>query len=109
MEWQAPESLTTFCRDVLPLLKQHTDGKRLLGTVVEIVETDRWKSFYRFHETTQTLARRYEEAGAGVEVRALQTGGRIGSGRWVIHEAADTGGATVDIVHPVQQRVLDYQ
>ncbi|MFB3041360.1 MAG: hypothetical protein ACE1ZS_06105, partial [Candidatus Poribacteria bacterium] len=109
MTWQTPPSLMRFCREILPLLHRHIDGKRLLETVASIVETDRWNSFDRFHDTTQTLVRHYEEAGATVEVTPLQTGGRIGSGRWIIHEAADVHAARVDIVHPVQERVLDYQ
>jgi aminoglycoside N3'-acetyltransferase/aminopeptidase-like protein len=109
MAWRAPRSLTTFCREVLPLLHEQTQGERLLQTVAQVVETDRWNSFDRFHETTTTLVRQYEEAGAAVEVHPLPTGGRLGSGRWVIHEATDVVGATVDLVDPVKQRVLDYQ
>ena len=108
MDWQTPDSLTKFCRDVLPLLHHQTKGERLCKTVADIVETDRWNSFDRFHDTTETLVRHYEDAGAFVEVTPLQTGGRIGSGRWVIHEATDVREAIVDVVAPVQQRVLDY-
>jgi aminoglycoside 3-N-acetyltransferase len=85
------------------------DGGRLLGDVEAVVATDRWNSFDRFHQTSQTLARRYEEAGAGVEIHPLQTGGRVGTGRWVIQEAEDVLGATVDIISPVHQRLLDFQ
>lgn len=109
MAWRAPRSLTRFCREILPLLYENTQGERLLQTVAQVVETDRWNSFDRFHETTKTLVRQYEEAGAAVEVHSLPTGGRLGSGRWVIHEATDVMGATLDVVHPVRQRVLDYQ
>src|SRR6266851_3740741 len=109
MAWRAPPSLTTFCREILPLLHEQTQGERLLRTVAQIVATDRWNSFDRFHETTQTLVRLYEEAGAAVEVHSFPTGGRLGSGRWVIHEATDVAGATLDVVDPVQLRVLDYQ
>ena len=109
MAWRAPPSLTAFCREILPLLHEHTQGERLLRTVAQIVATDRWNSFDRFHETTHTLARLYEEAGAAVEVHSLPTGGRFGSGRWVIHEATDVVSATLDVVDPVRQRALDYQ
>ena len=106
---RAPRSLSTFCRKKLPLIQARADGRRLLDTVVAIVETDRWNSFDRFHETTRTLVDRYSAAGAGVEVVPLQTGGRIGSGRWIIHEAADVRSATVDVIGPVRRRVLDYK
>ena len=55
------------------------------------------------------MTRHYEEVGAEVEVETIATGGRIGSGRWIIQEAADVSGATVDVVAPVQRRLLDYQ
>jgi aminoglycoside N3'-acetyltransferase len=109
MAWRAPRSVTTFCSEILPLLHEHTQGDRLLQTVAQIVETDRWNSFDRFHETTKTLVRLYEEAGAAVEVRSFPTGGRPGSGRWVIREATDVVSATLDVVEPVQQRLLDYR
>src|SRR5438046_5325330 len=95
MAWRVPPSLRTFCRELLPLLHEEIQGQRLLETVARIVETDRWNSFDRFHETTRTLVQLYEAAGAGVEVHPLPTGGRRGSGRWVIHEATDVLGATV--------------
>ena len=81
----------------------------MLQDVARIVETDRWNSFDRFHETTRTLVERYEEGGAGVEVTPIQTGGWIGSGRWIIHEAADVRSATLDLVSPVKRRLLDYR
>lgn len=104
-----PRSITKFCKTVLPLLHKHTDGRRTLNDVAAIAETDRWNSFDRFHETTKTLVRRYTDAGAVAEVHPIQTGGRIGSGRWLIHEAADVRSATVDIVKPIRQRILDYR
>ena len=66
MAWRAPRSLTAFCREILPLLHEHTQGERLRQTVAQVVETDRWNSFDRFHETTKTLVRLYGEAGAAV-------------------------------------------
>ena len=88
---------------------QQANGQEMLAAVREVVATDRWNSFDRFHETTATLVRRYEAAGARVEVESIQTGGRLGSGRWIIREAADVAGATVDVVHPLAERVLDWQ
>ncbi|MFH1568063.1 MAG: AAC(3) family N-acetyltransferase [Gemmatimonadota bacterium] len=85
------------------------DGRRLLATVAEIVETDRWNSFAGFHQTTDTLVRHYEAAGAGVEVTPIQTGDRIGSGRWIIQQAQDVRAATLDVVSPVRQRLADYR
>ena len=109
MSWRTPRSLGRFCRDVLPLMARQADGKKTLKVIEDVVETDRWNSFDRFHDTTDTLVRYYEEAGAGAEVHPLQTGGRLGSGRWVIHEAADVRKATLDVVRPLRQRVLDYK
>jgi aminoglycoside 3-N-acetyltransferase len=108
-DWNTPPSLSRFCREVLPLLAGEADGARTLAAVGEIVATDRWNSFDRFHDTTRTLVSMYEAAGARAEVYPVQTGGRIGTGRWVIHEAADVRAATLDVVAPVQQRLLDYQ
>ncbi|MSS73507.1 MAG: hypothetical protein EXS64_18760 [Candidatus Latescibacteria bacterium] len=109
MPYKTPRSISKFCRTVLPLLHGRTDGKRVLKVIDEIVDTDRWNSFDRFHDTTKTLVRRYEEAGAKAEVYAIQTGGAIGSGRWIVQEAEDVRGATVDVVRPVRQRILDYR
>ncbi|MBT4976944.1 MAG: DUF4910 domain-containing protein [Gemmatimonadetes bacterium] len=103
------KSLQKLCRETLPLMLREASGKELMGSVREVSATDRWNSFDRFHETTETLVRRYEVAGAQAEVESIQTGGRIGSGRWVIQEACDVRGATVDVVHPVKQRVLDWR
>ena len=109
MSLRTPSSLSKFCRQVLPPLLRETRGKRILNIVKEVVETDRWNSFDRFHDTTRTLVRHYEEAGATAEVESIQTGGRIGSGRWIIQQAEDVHAATVDIVEPVKQRLLDYK
>jgi aminoglycoside 3-N-acetyltransferase len=109
MSWRTPPSLVRFCGQVLPLLHRQADGRRALGVVADIVATDRWNSFDRFHDTTKTLLRHYEAAGARTEVYPVQTGGRLGSGRWIIHQAADVRTATVDVVSPVQQRLLDYR
>ena len=106
---RTPCSITEFCRTVLPLLYRRTDGRGILNDVAAIVETDRWNSFDRFHDTTKTLVQRYGETGAAAEVHTIQTGGRIGSGRWIIHEAADVRWATVDILKPVRKRILDYR
>ena len=80
-----------------------------MEAVATIIETDQWNSFNRFHDTTKTLVRYYQEAGVDVEVASLPTGGEMGSGRWIIHQAADINKATVDIINPVGQRLLDYQ
>ncbi len=109
MSYQIPRSISRFCRTALPLLHRRTDGRRVLNAIAEVAETDRWNSFDRFHDTTKTLVQRYEEAGAKAEVYAIPTGGRIGSGRWIVQEAEDVRGATVDVVRPVRQRILDYR
>ncbi|NKB70055.1 MAG: M28 family peptidase [Candidatus Latescibacteria bacterium] len=103
-----PRSLQTLCRQTLPLILRATKGRGMVEAIAEIVATDRWNSFDKFHQTTQTLVRRYQQAGAQVEVYPVQTGGRLHSGRWIIREAADVGGATVDVVAPLKQRLLDY-
>ena len=104
-----PRSLQKLCRETLPLILRQTRGQGMVEAIAEIVETDRWNSFDKFHETTKTLVRRYEQAGAAAEVYPVQTGGRLSSGRWIIREAADVDGATVDVVAPVKERVLDYR
>ncbi|HCR17812.1 MAG TPA: hypothetical protein DIU35_10040, partial [Candidatus Latescibacteria bacterium] len=105
---RTPRTVSKFCRDVLPLIYRNTSGSRILKDVAAIQETDKWNSFDKFHDTTDTLVRRYEESGADVEVYPMQTGGAIGSGRWIIHEAADVMSATVDVIQPFRERVLDY-
>lgn len=109
MPSKTPRSLTNFCRDVLPQIHKETKGRRVLDTVVAVQESDCWNSFDRFKDTTRTLVREYGEGGAQTEVFEMPTGGRIGSGRWIIHEAADVRSATLDIVQPVRKRVLDYR
>lgn len=86
-----------------------TDGRRLMRTTGAIVDTDRWNSFDRFHDTTATLVDFYERAGAGVEVTPIQTGGSIGTGRWIIQQAQDIRAATVDVVSPFRERIADYK
>jgi hypothetical protein len=103
-----PRSVDLFCRDIVPLLHRRVSPERLVELVAEIVATDRWNSYDRFHQTSETLQRSLREAGASTEVYAVQTGGEIGGGRWVIHEAQDVRAAVVDIVHPVQRRIIDY-
>ena len=109
MAWRTPLSLTNFCQKTLPLLDHHVKEDRIMEAVATIIETDQWNSFNRFHDTTKTLVRYYQEAGVDVEVASLPTGGEMGSGRWIIHQAADINKATVDIINPVGQRLLDYQ
>ncbi|MFA6111199.1 MAG: AAC(3) family N-acetyltransferase [Candidatus Latescibacterota bacterium] len=104
-----PLSWRRLCRQVLPLLLGQARGARMIEAASRVVATDRWNSFDRFHETTRYLVQAYEEAGAQAEVYPVQTGGRLGSGRWVIHEAADVRSATVEVVSPVRQRLLDYR
>ncbi|MEE2658832.1 MAG: AAC(3) family N-acetyltransferase [Candidatus Latescibacterota bacterium] len=104
-----PPSLNRFCREDLARILKATSGRRLMQDVEAVWETDRWNSFDRFHDTTNTLVRHYESVGAQAEVDPIQTGGWIDSGRWIIDQAHDVAAATVDIVKPVRQRLLDYQ
>ena len=109
MSTRTPAALGRFCRQTVPQLIAATDGRRMLEAAADVVDTDRWNSFDRFHDTTRVLCDRYERSGARVEVEAVQTGGRIGSGRWIIQEAQDIRSVTVDVVAPVRQRIIDYR
>jgi len=103
-----PRLIAQFDRTVLPLLHQAADGRRMMEWVDKIVETDKWNSFDRFHDTTETFVNAYEAAGAEADVHQAQTGGMTGTGRWIIPEAEDIVEATCDVVAPVKKRVLDY-
>ncbi|NKB67154.1 MAG: M28 family peptidase [Candidatus Latescibacteria bacterium] len=109
MAWSRPASLNQFCQRVLPQLVQYTDGDQTLDYVRRVVASDRWNSFDQFHQTSRTLEEAYSAAGAGVEICPLQTGGQLGSGRWVIHEANDVRRATLKVVAPVRRKILDYR
>jgi aminoglycoside 3-N-acetyltransferase len=109
MPLRTPPSLNALCRDTLPLLLRQADGRQMLKQVADLVESERWNSFDQFHRTTDKLVQYYARAGAIAEVDAIQTGGQIGSGRWIIQEAADVRAATVDIVAPFKERLLDYK
>lgn len=103
-----PSSVADFCRDIVPLLHRTVDADRITTLVAEIVATDRWNSFDQFHRTTETLLARLRGAGAKTELYTVQTGGEIGSGRWIMQEALDVSTATIDIIEPVQRRLVDY-
>ena len=104
-----PASLRRLCRGALPAILGASDGKGMMKMVEEVVRHDRWNSFDRFHDTTRVLVEMYEKAGAGAEVTPVQTGGRIGTGRWIIQEAQDVSSATLDVVRPFRERVADYR
>ena len=55
MSFRMPRSLQKLYRQTLPLILQETKGKCMVDAIAEIVETDRWNSFDRFHQTTKTL------------------------------------------------------
>ena len=101
--------LRRFTRDHLPTLHRAADGPAALRLIERIVATDRYNSFDRFHETTATLTTAYERAGADVEVHPVPTGGRLGSGRWIIHEAADVHTARLELVSPQQRCLADWR
>lgn len=109
MTTPTPSSLSRFCRTVLPQMVAASDGKRTLKTIDDIQATDQYNSFDRFHDTSQTLVDYYQRAGAGAEITPIQTGGDIGTGRWIIQEAQDVHSATVDVVAPVRQRIIDFK
>ncbi len=103
-----PTSIRKLNATTLPLILKAADGRRMMEMVARIVETDRWNSFDRFHETTRALVTAYEAAGAETEVHVARTGGRTGSGRWIIPEAEDIVAATAEVVAPVRRKLLDY-
>jgi aminoglycoside 3-N-acetyltransferase len=109
MNYRPPPSLRKLCREILPLFCRRADGGRALRLAAKILETDRWNSFDRFHQTTRTMTEAYRQAGARTEVYRVPTGGGIGTGRWVIHEACDIGGATAEVVAPVRRRLVDWR
>jgi aminoglycoside N3'-acetyltransferase len=109
MPFRSPRSLAAFTRKTLPLLDKTTRGGRILTDVKRIIETDRWNSFDRFHDTTETLVNSYRASGAKAEVYKIPTGGKIGSGRWIIPKASDIRSATLDIIAPIVKRVLNYK
>jgi aminoglycoside 3-N-acetyltransferase len=104
-----PGNLARFAREHLPTLLGEANGKRIISVAREIVATDRWNSFDRFHETNRTLIKAYESAGAKAELYTIPTGGVRGDGKWIIPEAQDVTDATLDLIEPLQRRVLDYR
>lgn len=104
-----PASLRRFCQNDLPNLHKMANGQRALDAVKAVQATDCYNSFDRFHDTSDTLVDLYQRAGAKAEVTPIQTGGDIGTGRWIIQEAQDVHAATVDVIAPVKQRVLDFK
>lgn len=109
MPYRTPRWLSQYCKQVLPPMFGNADGRRILELVKAIVETDRWTSFDRYHDTTRTLVREYERAGAATDVYGVRTGGQLGTGRWIVQEAADVTAVTVDVVKPKRQRIVDYK
>lgn len=109
MPVRTPGRLSAYCREALPLLWRESDGAATMEAVRAIVETDKWTSFDRYHDTTRTLMKGFEAAGADAEVYAARTGGPMGSGRWVIQEAQDVAAVTVDVVRPHRERIADYR
>lgn len=101
--------LRRFADRVVPQLIENIRGGRMIRDAAAIQATDRWNSFHRFPDTVATMLNRYQASGAEVHVDYLQTGGAAGSGRWIIHEAADVLGATLDVERPIRRRILDYR
>ena len=105
MSVRTPRSLAAFNRKTLPLIDKATQGRRILSDVKRIIETDRWNSFDKFHDTTDTLVKSYEASGAKAEVYKIPTGGKIGSGRWIIPKASDIRSAFL-LCKPIFQSAL---
>lgn len=102
-------SIRSLNRKILPVLLRKTSGRKMLRQIDDLIESDRWNSFDQFNRTTKKIVQGYESSGALVEVESIQTGGQLGSGRWIIREATDVRSATVDIVSPLKERILDYK
>ncbi|MFO7899965.1 MAG: hypothetical protein R6V58_13005, partial [Planctomycetota bacterium] len=109
MRIRTPTCVRRFCNEVLPRLLNRADGRRTLKSVEAIVATDRWNSFDKFKETTATLLAEYEAAGAVADLHTIQTGGPVGSGRWIIQEAEDIRSASLAVVEPVRRPVAAYR
>ncbi len=84
-----PAGLRRYLADVLPALHRQLEPDAMLADVAAVVATERWNSFDRFHDTTDTLVQRYEAAGVATEVHRVPTGDDLGTGRWRIAEAQD--------------------
>lgn len=106
---RAIPSLGRFCRTILPELLAAAKPARVLQTARDIVATDRWNSFDRFHETSRTLLAAYQDSGAGAERYEIPTGGTRGDGKWIIPQAEDFHEATLDLIEPTVQRLADYR
>ena len=107
MSYPVPKTVRDASRRMLPHLLGASDGRKMIRLVEKILVSDRWNSFDRFHETTGTIVDAYERAGARAEVYRVPTGGPIGGGRWVIHEAADVHAATAEVVKPLRWKICD--
>src|SRR4051794_25746428 len=107
--FSAVPGLARLCHEHLPGILAALDSRRAVQTVRDIVANDRWNSFDRFHETNRLLLSAYEAAGASAELYTIPTGGVRGDGRWIIPEAEDFNGATLDLIEPTARRLLDYR
>jgi aminoglycoside N3'-acetyltransferase len=107
--YRAPAVLRRYCGNELLLIRRNIQGQRIVDDIKAIIETERFNSFDKFHETTKQLVDRYAKSGVITEVFEVPTKAADGKGRWVIHEAADVLRATVDILSPVKCRLIDYQ
>jgi aminoglycoside N3'-acetyltransferase len=102
-------SLDRFSRLILPDILSAVEPARAVGMAGSIVENDRWNSFDRWHETSRRLTAAYLACGASADFYPIGTGGVRGNGKWVIPEAANIVDATLDLVHPIEKRLLDYR
>ncbi len=109
MRVRTPQCVRRFCNKVLPRLLEHADGRRTMETVRAVVATDRWNSFDKFKETSATLIEQYEAAGAVADKYTVQTGGPVGTGRWIIQEAEDIRAATLEVIDPANKKIADYR
>jgi len=102
-------SLDRFSRLVLPDILSTVDPARAVEMARSIVENDRWNSFDRWHGTSRRLTEAYLACGASAGFYPISTGTVRGNGKWVIPEAANIVDATIDLIEPVEKRLLDYQ
>jgi aminoglycoside 3-N-acetyltransferase len=93
---------------ILPLLHRTISRTRPLTLIQSLLQTEIKNNFNAFHQTTNTLAAAFHDAGAKTELYQAPTGGNLGSGEWLIHEAQDVTHASLSITHPFTEKLADF-
>src|ERR1035437_6141161 len=90
-----------------PLVHPNTPPARSPALIQSLLQTEIHNNFSSFHQTTHTITRAFEQAGSKTEVTPIPTGGPLGSGSWIIHEAADVTAASLRITAPFHQELAN--